>query len=225
MWQQITQDLEVVKGYQLELVQIPFQINQVTSVASSQRERQTIATEIQSLLAKGAITRAYPQTDQFTSRLFVIPKKDRSLRPEINLKPLNTFMANHHFKMEGISWVKELLKEGDWMCSVDLKDAYLLVAIAKQHRKYLRFVWEGITYEFTCLPFGLCSAPRIFTKLLRPAMPMESDLLGRHLNNGRRPESVTTTSPTNNHPSGVHSQQNEVSPRALSLEHVPEMQL
>jgi len=72
--------------------------------------------------------------------------------------------------MKGISRVKELLREGDWMCSVDLKDAYLLVAIAKQHRKYLRFVWEGITYEFTCLPFGLCSAPRIFTKLLWPVM-------------------------------------------------------
>ena len=88
----------------------------------------------------------------------------------INLKPLNTFLANQHFKMEGICRVKELLRKGDWMCSVDLKDAYLSVAIAKHHRKYLRFVWEGTTYEFTCLPFGLCSAPRIFTKLLHPVM-------------------------------------------------------
>jgi len=56
------------------------------------------------------------------------------------------------------------------MCSVDLKDAYLSVPIAKQHRKLLRFVWEETTYEFTCLPFGLCSAPRIFTKLLHPVV-------------------------------------------------------
>ena len=28
----------------------------------------------------------------------------------------------------------------------------------------------GSTYEFTCLPFGLTSAPRVFTKLLKPVM-------------------------------------------------------
>ena len=47
---------------------------------------------------------------------------------------------------------------------------YLSVAIAESHRKFLRFTWEGTTYEFTCLPFGLCSAPRTFTKLLRLVM-------------------------------------------------------
>ena len=72
--------------------------------------------------------------------------------------------------MEGIHKVKELLREGDWTCSVDLKDAYLSVAIAESHRKFLRFIWEDTTYEFTCLPFGLCSAPRTFTKLLHPVM-------------------------------------------------------
>ena len=170
---QITQDpwvLGVVKGYQLELVQTPSQINPVVSKARSPTERQAISTEVEALLTKGAVRKVQPQPNQFTSRLFVVPKKDGSLRPVINLKPLNTYMANHHFKMEGILKVKDLLKKGDWMCSVDLKDAYLSVAIAEHHRKFLRFVWEGNTYEFTCLPFGLCSAPRIFTKLLRPVV-------------------------------------------------------
>ena len=56
------------------------------------------------------------------------------------------------------------------MCSIDLKDAYLSVPIAEHHRKFLRFIWQGVTYEFKCLPFGLSSAPRTFTKLLRPVM-------------------------------------------------------
>ena len=67
----------------------------------------------------------------------MIPKKDGSMRPVINLKPFNKFIANQHFKMEGIHKVKELLGEGDWMCSVDLKDAYLSVAIAEHHRRFL----------------------------------------------------------------------------------------
>jgi len=139
-WRQITQDpwvLEVVKGYQLELVQTPSQINPVTSVARSPTEHQTIRAEVQALLIKGAVRMVRPQSNQFTSRLLVIPKKDGSMRPVINLKPLNKFIANQHFKMEGIHKVKELLGEGDWMCSVDLKDAYLSVAIAEHHRRFL----------------------------------------------------------------------------------------
>jgi len=171
-WEQITQDpwvLEVVKGYQLKLVQIPSQIIPVTSVARPPSEHNAIKAEIQALLEKGAVRKGHTQSNQFTSTQFVIPKKDRSLCLVINLKPLNTYMANQHFKMDGIYKVEELLREGDWMymCKIDLKDVYLSVAIAEHHRK---FVWQDTTYEFTSMSFGLCSAPRIFTKLFCPMM-------------------------------------------------------
>ena len=38
----------------------------------------------------------------------------------------------------------------------------------KTQRNYLRFVWSGKTYQFNCLPFGLSSAPWVFTKTLKP---------------------------------------------------------
>lgn len=56
------------------------------------------------------------------------------------------------------------------MASIDLKDAYLSVTIWEGHQKYLRFVWNSQLYEFQCLPFGLCSSPRVFTKLLKPVL-------------------------------------------------------
>ncbi|XP_067664507.1 uncharacterized protein [Haliotis asinina] len=55
------------------------------------------------------------------------------------------------------------------MASIDLRDAYYSVPIAEEHRKFLRFEWQGILYEYTCLPNGLACAPRRFTKLLKPA--------------------------------------------------------
>jgi len=126
--------------------------------------------EVQKLLTKGAIVRVQPCPGQFLSRLFLVRKKDGSFRPVVNLKPLNQFMVKAHFKMEGINMVKDLLLRNDWMASIDLKDAYLSVAIEEEHRKYLRFVWADQMYEFQCLPFGLSSAPRVFTKLLRPVV-------------------------------------------------------
>ena len=39
-----------------------------------------------------------------------------------------------------------------------------------ESQKFLRFVWLGQTYQFLALPFGLNTAPRIFTKLLKPVV-------------------------------------------------------
>ena len=72
--------------------------------------------------------------------------------------------------MEGIHVVRDLLLQGDWMSRIDLKDAYFTIPIDRDYRRYLRFLWQGQAYEFTCLPFGLATAPRIFTKLLRPVV-------------------------------------------------------
>ena len=42
----------------------------------------------------------------------------------------------------------------------------LISLSAKEHQKFLKFTWEGRSYQFQSLPFGLASAPRTFTKLL-----------------------------------------------------------
>ena len=77
-WKGITQDpwvLGVVKGYQLELVQVPSRVNPVVSAARSQTEHKAMEAEVQALLAKGAVKKVQSQSDQFTSRLFVVPKR------------------------------------------------------------------------------------------------------------------------------------------------------
>ena len=78
--------------------------------------------------------------------------------------------------MEGLHLLSDLIQQGDWMIKMDLKDAYLQVPILEAHQCFLQFAWEGKHYKFQCLQFGLSSAPRVFTKLLKPA----DNLLGRH---------------------------------------------
>ena len=65
-----------------------------------------------------------------------------------------------------------LLSGNDWMASIDLKDAYLLVALKAEHRKYICFVWVQWTYEIQCHPFGLSSTSRVFIKLLKPVVSL-----------------------------------------------------
>ena len=56
------------------------------------------------------------------------------------------------------------------MASVDIKDAYYSVPIAAEDQKFLKFMFEGQLYQFTCLPNGLFPGPRKFTKLLKPPL-------------------------------------------------------
>lgn len=72
--------------------------------------------------------------------------------------------------MEGLVSVSQLIKKGDWMTKLDLKDAYLTVPVLKTQWKFVRFIWRSTVFQFKCLPFGLSSAPRTFTKLLKPVI-------------------------------------------------------
>ena len=161
-----------MKGYHLELVAQPAQSAPVPSGPLLHHQQLLIGKEIGELLQKKAVELMSPSGEQLLSRIFLVPKKDGSYRPVFNQRPLNGFIENSHFKMEGLPTVKELLQRDDWLCTMDLKDAYLSVAVAQEHRKYLRFVWEGKTLQFTCLPFSLSSAPRVFTKLLWTVMAL-----------------------------------------------------
>ena len=70
--------------------------------------------------------------------------------------------------MDTLRTALKLIRPGCFMASVDLKDAYYSIHIAEEDRKFLMFQWKGTYYQFTCLPNGLSSAPRIFTKILKP---------------------------------------------------------
>ena len=86
----------------------------------------------------------------------------------IDLSVLNEFVTKHHFKMDHLETATDMMFPGAWLTSIDLKEAYYAIPLHEEDRKYICFQWENRYYEFTCLPFGLSSAPWVFTKTLRP---------------------------------------------------------
>ena len=124
--------------------------------------------QVQELLQKGAIVKTEFSSDKFISNIFLVQKKNGKLRPVINLKKLNQYVEYHHFKQENLKIVLDLVQKNDFMTSADLTDAYFSIEIDPEYRKFLCFSWREQHYVFKVLPFGLVSAPRIFTKLLKP---------------------------------------------------------
>ena len=116
------------------------------------------------LIAKNAVELVKHQTSLgFFNRLFLVPKPNNKWRPILGLSKLNLFLKTEKFKMETPETIRMSRQQGEWVTSIDFKDAYFHIPIKEQSRKYLRFHVEGRTYQFKALPFGLSTAPLEFT--------------------------------------------------------------
>lgn len=172
-WLDITTDslvLDAIAGYRIPFTALPPTRSSLSEPEFSQPNAMFCDTEVERLQLKGAIVPVEPCMDQFLSPFFLVEKPSGGKRFILNLRELNRYIEPPHFKLEDWRTVIRLMLPGTKMATLDLEDAYLLVPIFEEHRKFLRFQWRRITYEFTALPFGLSTAPYIFTKILRPVV-------------------------------------------------------
>ena len=109
---------------------------------------QALRQEIEGMLAKGALEIARDPGPGFYSRLFLVEKASGGWRPVIDLSYLNEFVQLTRFKMETVASVLLSVREGDFLASLDLKDAYFQIPIHRSSRKLLRFTSEGTVYQF-----------------------------------------------------------------------------
>ena len=96
----------------------------------------------------------------FYNRLFLVPKPNNRWRPILDLSTLNTFLNT---ELETPETIRTSLQAGEWVTSIDFKDAYFHIPIHNQSRKYMRFHPQGRSYQFKALPFGLSTTPMEFT--------------------------------------------------------------
>ena len=92
----------------------------------------------------------------FYKRLFLVPKPNNRWKPILDLSTLNTFLSTELFKMETPETIRTSLEIGEWVTSIDFKEAYFHIPI---HSKYMGFHIQGPSYQFKALPFCLSTAP------------------------------------------------------------------
>lgn len=176
-WEKITSDAwtrSVIRsGYRIQFRVRPrlrrLPLSHMLTIPSDQEKLRVLQNEIKAMLQKQAIERVTDRHNPsgFFSRLFLVRKKKGGWRPIIDLSHLNRSIVSPHFKMETLDKVRLSLNQGDWVTSLDLKDAYFHIAIHPRSRRYLRFAFQGVVYQFRALPFGLCTAPYVFTRVVK----------------------------------------------------------
>ncbi len=162
----------IKRGYSLQFARRPPHFSGVVSTSVHGENARVLRSEVMTLLEKGAIEMVPPALSEsgFYSRYFLVPKKDGGLRPILDLRRLNHALMRRPFRMITLKQILSQICTGDWFCSLDLKDAYFHIQIAPHHRRFLRFAFEGVAYQYTVLPFGLSLAPRTFTKCMDAAL-------------------------------------------------------
>ena len=134
----------------------------------SKQDSDIIQAEICKLLRKGVIILTEREDDDFVSNIFTRKKRDDTYRMILNLKTFNDFLLVPHCKLESIEDALNLITEGCYFASVDLKDAYYSIPIHEDFQKYFRMYWENYYFKYTVLPNGFAPAVQEFTKVMSP---------------------------------------------------------
>ena len=135
------------------------------------QKNEELGHQIQKLLEKGpieAVTK--PHSTGFHLRLFLVPKISCNFRPD--LSTLNIFLETKTFVMETPERIRTTLQEGESDRSIDLMGAYLHIPVCKNHHLFRRFIIQNKIYLFRATPFGLSTAPLLFTDMARQVQIM-----------------------------------------------------
>ncbi|XP_068136523.1 tyrosine-protein kinase RYK isoform X1 [Hyperolius riggenbachi] len=175
-WKTITKSpfiLNLIKrGYHIAFQTKPPRKFVVTKPLSLPQHQTALKEIIADMLDRHVVS-VVPVTQRgegFYSKIFLVQKPSGKYRIILNLKPINPYIKYEKFRMESIYSLKNLLIPHGFMASIDLQDAYWHIPIELESQKFLRFAVEmegRIQHlQFRCLPFGITSAPRIFTKVM-----------------------------------------------------------
>jgi len=155
----------IEKGVPIEFEKEPEAHVRASSVKGKQ-ERAFARSQVTELYARGCIFEN-PHA-KVVCPLGVVPKKGAvPFRLIHNVRFVNRFCIPKPFKYEKLTDLQNLLVGGEWMCKLDLSAGYHHIPLRAEQAPLFGFEFEGKTYSWRQLFFGLSPAPYIFTMILR----------------------------------------------------------
>ncbi|CAI7876261.1 unnamed protein product [Closterium sp. NIES-53] len=156
----------IANGYWLPWSHGPPQAFRERNHAGAYAHATFTRTAIQELTETGAAVETTASELTCISPLNVVEQREKC-RLILDLRKVNANLIVPKFKYEGLSRVADVARAGDWMFSIDLKSGYHHIDIHPSCWKFLGFGFDRRTYSFRSLPFGLATAPFVFTQLIK----------------------------------------------------------
>jgi len=157
-------------GYRIPFIENPIRVLLVNN-KSALEHSEFVETAITELVQNCAVVEV-PFIPHIVNPLSVSIQSSGKKRLILNLRHVNQCVWKETNKFEDWRVLSTYVTKGGFLFNFDLKSGYHHIDIFPEHQTYLGFSWniQGIPkyFCFTVLPFGLSSAPYIFTKVLRP---------------------------------------------------------
>lgn len=115
-------------------------------------------------------------TSEYSSPVILVKKKGAdAVRVCIDYRSLNSKTKKDAFTCPRIDDLIDKLYDAKVFTKLDLKSAYHNIEIAPEDRHKTAFRFEGNLYEYNRVPYGLCTAPATFCRLVSQVLLYVND--------------------------------------------------
>ncbi|KAM7300391.1 uncharacterized protein ISCGN_020955 [Ixodes scapularis] len=139
----------------------PVQVNQYPIPFSLQ---EAVESEIQQMLQQGIIE---PSESPYQSPVVVAKKKDKSMRLCIDFRQLNRALISDNEPIPRVDMMFAQLGRSRYFSKFDFSKGYWQVPMHEEAKPMTAFSSRLGLYQFRVMPFGIKTAPAIFTRLMR----------------------------------------------------------
>lgn len=129
----------------------------------SPKEREAIQKQVKEMLEDDVIQSS---KSAWASPVVLVRKKDNTLRFCVDYRKLNSVTKRDVYPLPRIDDTLDRLRDAKFFSSLDLKSGYWQIEVDERDREKTAFVTPDGLYEFKVLPFGLCSAPATFQRMM-----------------------------------------------------------
>ena len=122
-----------------------------------------VKTHIDDMLHRGIIE---PSESPWSSPIVLAKKKDGSTRFCIDYRRLDNITTKDAYPLPNIDESLSQLNGSRWLCTLDMNAGYWQVELDPEDKNKTAFATRHGLYQFNVMPFGLCSAPATFKRLM-----------------------------------------------------------
>ena len=164
--------LDVIQnGYKIPLYSMPDRTF-CKNNRSALLEPEFVSEAIKDLLDRGLIRKCDNPPYMVNPLTVSVPASGKK-RLILDLREVNKHVWKEKIKYEDIKVALDFLEKGFYMIKFDITSAYHFINVADNHTDFLGFSWVGdagntVYYKFLVMPFGLCCASHVFSKICRP---------------------------------------------------------
>ncbi|XP_049514006.1 uncharacterized protein LOC125941102 [Dermacentor silvarum] len=176
--EQKSQVTDILEAYQGVLTDVPGKTHlvqcklQVTTEAPIQAKQypipfaiqETVQKEVQQMLRQGIIERS---DSPYQSPVVVVKKKDGAIRLCIDFRLLNQVLVSDNEPIPRVDMMFAKLGNCSYFSKFDFSKGYWQVPMDEESKPMTAFSCSSGLYQFRFMPFGIKTAPAVFTRLMR----------------------------------------------------------